>query len=311
MTEADKMLPPPYAGKASQLDDPLVSAAETHETPAPPYPGMTPEGRMTPEGPSAPPDPPGPPGPAPPGCQPHRIFFVIIWCCAVMILAGAVPLVFARCVVLAPAYRGNGIDFLTFNTEGLAQGKPFAGVSTTGAVSLCTRYCVQSCRKYKKSTRCESICNGSPMFPDASTNCTIVEPMTAGCGDDLLSSAQAATSIAVFFVVQFSVCIFLWVLAAIYYRKIWPPIQDRRVLIAFKTMILGQYPLGALCAWLVWAMQQKALPLPACTTITTFLGVPSGTTFVDLGFGAQPGEEGLAGAILCTISCVILLAKYW
>ena len=79
------------------------------------------------------------------------------------------------------SYGENGGLFLTNEPPDTAYFTPlmvgdrFAGVSTTGAVSLCTKACSSECRPYKEKRRCNSVCN--TVFGDH--NCTTVEPEEA------------------------------------------------------------------------------------------------------------------------------------
>ena len=59
--------------------------------------------------------------------------------------------------------------------------------------------------------------------------------------------------------------------------------------------------------WVVWTKLYGALSLPACTSISTFLSAPNGTTFDSLGFYPPIGPLTLASAISSTIVTAVLL----
>lgn len=197
----------------------------------------------------------------------------------------------------AASTEGNGSVFaLYYDREGSTVGDRSAGVSTSGAVSLCTFECWEECRKYKQGRRCETHCNSPFGDKDPGGNCTIVEAGAAGCGDDFLSTTQTVRGYGLGFVGPV-VVVYLFLIGMACKRK------DAHWLWYFLL-----YVVAALGNWLSWVAQQGALSLPACTSITTWLGASSGTTFGALGFYLKGfyGGYTLGAAILATIAIVQL-----
>ena len=178
-----------------------------------------------------------------------------------------------------PERGGPGKDL------GIADGVRFAGVSTTGAVSLCTRVSWATCRKYKKGQRCTTHTNA--VF--GSRNCTTVEAGVAGCGDDLPAAAEKGRQLGLGFGVPAVLAEAALLVGTPWWRRWVKQPQDRRGT-AVNVLLVGLFPFTALGTWLTWGTQHGTLSLPVCTSITAFLSnnntaaIPNGTTYDALGF---------------------------
>ena len=114
-----------------------------------------------------------------------------LWPIFVFAALWVAPLAAAVAFIGTGAANTEGIgSVFALYYEGSTVGDRSAGVSTSGAVSLCTLECWKECRKYKKGRRCETHCNSPFGDKDPRGNCTIVEAGVAGCVDDFLSTTQ-------------------------------------------------------------------------------------------------------------------------
>jgi hypothetical protein len=233
----------------------------------------------------------------------------------------------AMATLLATAsnsYEGIGAVYLNSDTAerldapervgrdkdlGIADGVRFAGVSTTGAVSLCTRVSWETCRKYKKGQRCTTHTNA--VF--GSRNCTTVEAGVAGCGDDLPAAAEKGRQLGLGFGVPAVLAEAALLVGTPWWRRWVKQPQDRRGT-AVNVLLVGLFPFTALGTWLTWGTQHGTLSLPVCTSITAFLSnnntaaIPNGTTYDALGFfAADPGPFVFGAAIWVVVATLLLL----
>ena len=155
-------------------------------------------------------------------------------------------------------------------------------------------------RVYKKKRKCEIVCNS--VFGEL--GCTTVEAGEAGCSADLSSASNTVRVLAWCFGVPLAAAI-----PSVFSVRAVFSVAVAKVAASF--IFIFYYPVAAFAMWLTWGKQQGFLSLPACASITTFLGAPDGTTFDSLGFYAPyesaPGSLGLGAAIVATCASAGLL----